>query len=64
MSKAETSITKAMVAGIAAENGASQEFNTAVEELREWYNNHKSKGSLDHAAAILAMGYVYTEITA
>lgn len=64
MSNSESGMIKAVIAGAAAENGASQEFNAAVEELRDWYNNQKAKGSLEHGAAILAMGYVYAEITA
>jgi len=64
MSKTETEVIKAMMAGTAAEAGASQEFNLAVEELREWYNHQKSKGDKEHGAAIIAMGYVYAEITA
>lgn len=64
MSKAETEMIKAMMAGTAAENASSKEFNLAVEELREWYNHQKAKGDKEHGAAILAIGYVFTEITA
>lgn len=64
MSKAETDMIKTVISGTAAENGVTKEFNLSVEDLREWFNHQKSKGEKEHGAAILAMGYVYAEITA
>ncbi len=64
MSKAESEMIKAVIAGTAAESGLTKEFNLAVEDLREWFNEEKAKGENQQATAMLAIGYIYAEITA